>query len=64
MFLVSVQEHRGGGGQGDFDNVQIEADFLPGRLPLLNQFGLDWYLNLFEKNTQVLSKSIWTSEII
>ena len=28
-FLVSVQEHRGGG-QGDFDNVNIGADYFYG----------------------------------
>ena len=43
-----------GGGQGDFDNVQIEADFFPGRLPLgrkineegmsrLKQLGMQYY---------------------
>jgi hypothetical protein len=32
-FLVDVQKHRGGD-QGDFDNVQIKADFFPVLLPL------------------------------
>ena len=31
-----MSKNTGGEGQGDFDNVQIEAEFLPGYLPLVN----------------------------
>ena len=33
-----MSKNTGGGGQGDFDNVQIEADFFPGLLPLQCKF--------------------------
>ena len=36
----------GGGGQGDFDNVQIEADFFPGWLPLARAFSRNGDCNI------------------